>query len=202
LRDLSDDMQVGQVPVALVEVEPVADEELVGDREADVPDRQVLHDPPVRPVEERDGGERRGRAQRQRAAEVVERQAGVDDVLDEQDVPAGDLLVEVLEETGLPLAPGLGAAVAGELDEVDVVEDRQRPGEVGQEDGRGLQRGDEEGFEAFVVGRDVVGELADSMLDRGRIQVDVADAGVVQSQGCYDASLTPKRCASRSMSRL
>jgi hypothetical protein len=32
-------VQVGQIPVALVEVEAVADEELVGDGEADVPNR-------------------------------------------------------------------------------------------------------------------------------------------------------------------
>src|SRR6266516_6909087 len=44
--------EVGQVPVALVELESVADEELVRDREADVADGQVVDQPPVRPVEE------------------------------------------------------------------------------------------------------------------------------------------------------
>ncbi|HEV8686460.1 MAG TPA: hypothetical protein VGQ84_04240 [Gaiellaceae bacterium] len=46
-------MQVGQVAVALVQIEAVPDEQLVGDREADVPDRQVLDEPSVRAVEQR-----------------------------------------------------------------------------------------------------------------------------------------------------
>ena len=50
---LAEDVQVRQVPVALVQVEAVADEELVGDGEADVPDRQVVDEPAVRAVEER-----------------------------------------------------------------------------------------------------------------------------------------------------
>ena len=68
-------VQVRQVPVPLVDVEAVADEELVRDGEADVPHRQVLDEPAVRPVEERDRCERAGRAQAERPHEVVERQA-------------------------------------------------------------------------------------------------------------------------------
>ena len=45
------EVQVGQVAVALVEVEAVADEELVGDGEADVADRQVVDEAAVRAVE-------------------------------------------------------------------------------------------------------------------------------------------------------
>ena len=59
-------MQVGQVAEALVEVEAVADEELVGDREADVADRQVVDEPPVGPVEQRRRRQRRGLAERER----------------------------------------------------------------------------------------------------------------------------------------
>ena len=195
-------MQIGEVPIALVEVEAVADEELVGDREADVAQRQVLDDASVRPVEQRDGGERRGRAERERAAEVVQGQPGVDHVLDEQDVPALDLLVEVLQEARLPLAAGVGAPVARELDEVDVVEDRQRAREVGEEDSRGLQRRDEDRLEVSVVALDLRGQLRDAVPDRAGVQVDLADAGVVDRQRRYEASLSPKRCASRSMSRL
>ena len=86
------------MPVALVEVEPVADEELVRHREADVTDREVVDESPVGAVEEGDGVQRRGRAQRQRLADVVERQTRVDDVLDEQDVAAFDRGVQVLEQ--------------------------------------------------------------------------------------------------------
>ena len=47
------EVQVGQVSVPLVEVEAVADEELVGGREADVAHRQVVHDAAVGAVEQR-----------------------------------------------------------------------------------------------------------------------------------------------------
>ena len=51
-------MEVRQVPVALVEVEAVADEELVRYGEADVAHGQVVDEPPVRPVEQRHDRER------------------------------------------------------------------------------------------------------------------------------------------------
>ena len=49
------------------------------------------------------------------------RQPGVDDLVDDDDVAAGDLHVEVLEEADRLVAAHLGAAVAGELDEVERV---------------------------------------------------------------------------------
>jgi hypothetical protein len=87
------------VPVAIVaEVEAVADEELVRHREADVAHRKVVDEPPVGPVEKRDRRERCGTAERERLADEVQRQPGVDDVLDEQDVATLDAQVEVLEQ--------------------------------------------------------------------------------------------------------
>src|SRR5579885_1114177 len=58
-NSLSHEPQVGQVPVPLAELEPVADEELVRDRESDVPDGEIVDEPAVRPVEERSDVERR-----------------------------------------------------------------------------------------------------------------------------------------------
>ena len=63
-----EDVQVGQVPVPLVDVEAVADEELVRDGEADVAHRQVLDEAPVGPVEQRHGRERARRAQPEASA--------------------------------------------------------------------------------------------------------------------------------------
>ena len=57
LRSAADQVQVRQVAIALVQVEAVADEELVRDREADVLDRQVVDEAAVRAVEERDSGQ-------------------------------------------------------------------------------------------------------------------------------------------------
>jgi hypothetical protein len=45
-----DRMDIGQSPMQLVQVEAVAHEELVGDREADVAERQVLDEAAVRAV--------------------------------------------------------------------------------------------------------------------------------------------------------
>ena len=60
----ADEMQVGQVAPALVQVEAVADEELVRDREADIADGQIVDEAAVGPVEERRHVERGGVAQR------------------------------------------------------------------------------------------------------------------------------------------
>jgi hypothetical protein len=45
-------VEIRQIPKLLMEVEAVADEELVGHREAHVADRQIVDEPPVRPVEQ------------------------------------------------------------------------------------------------------------------------------------------------------
>jgi hypothetical protein len=189
---------VGQVPVALVEVEAVADEVLVGDGEADVAHRQVLDEPAVRTVEERRGRERARPPQPERPEEVVERQAGVDDVVDQEHVAAGDVAVEILQQPDAPLAARVGTAVAGELDEVDAVGDRDCAAEVGEEDEARLQQADEDRFAADVVGRDLTAELADARRDLLRRQVDGTDS-LVQ---LYDARSRWYRSARRSMSRL
>jgi hypothetical protein len=188
-------VQVRQVPVPLGQVEAVTDEELVRHREPDVPDRQVLDEAAVRAVEERDRGERAGRAELERPAEVVERQPGVDDVFDDQDVAPLDRDVEVLEELDRRAAARLVGAVAGQLDEVDVVDDRELPAEVDEEDDARLQRRDEEGFPAGVVLSDLGAELADPGRDLGGGEVDVADAlvGGFIAWIDYEASFSPYR---------
>src|SRR6188508_1963126 len=80
---------VGQIAVALVVVEAVADDEPVRDREADVVDGDLGQ--PSRGLVEQAADPDRGRvALPEVAQEVVERQAGVDDVLDEDHVASLD----------------------------------------------------------------------------------------------------------------
>ena len=55
--------KVRQVAVPAVEGEAVADEELVGDGETDVADRQVVDEPPIGPLEEGRDVQRRGVAE-------------------------------------------------------------------------------------------------------------------------------------------
>jgi hypothetical protein len=94
---VSYDVQVREVPESLLEIEAVADEELVGHREADVGDGELVDEAPVRTVEERHGCERAGAPEPERPCEVVERQSRIDHVLDEQEVAAADLGVEILQ---------------------------------------------------------------------------------------------------------
>ena len=88
------DPDVGQVAVPLGEVEPVADHEAIRDLEADVADGHVDL-APLRLGQERADLERRGLARAEGAAQVGERQPRVDDVLDDQHVPARDVDLEV-----------------------------------------------------------------------------------------------------------
>src|SRR5262249_10332046 len=192
-------MQVREVPVALVQVEAVADEELVGDGEADVPNGEILDQPAVRTVEQRDGGERRGRTECERLAQVVERQARVDDVLDDHDVPAGDLRVEVLEQPDARVAALIGAGgVARELEEVEPVRDADGAREVGDEDEARLCGRARGGLAAVVAARERAAELAAARLQPLPREVDVAEAWAA----AYDASSSRYRSARRSMSRL
>jgi hypothetical protein len=187
-------VQVRQVAVPLVQIEAVADEELVGDRETDVGDREVLDESSVGTVEEGHGGERLRAPKPQRLAEVVKREPRVDDVLDDHDVASFDLCVQVLQQAD----PGAVFVVRGELEEVELVGDRDRAGEVGAEDEARLQRGDEERGLAGVVEREVCAELADACVDLLAAEVDVADAA--RRRQLARSSLY--RSARRVMSRL
>jgi hypothetical protein len=192
-------MEIREVPVLLREVEAIAHEELVGDREPDVADGKILDEPAVRTVEQRDGRERRGVAEAQRLAKVVEGQPGVDDVLDDQHVAPGDLLVKVLQEADAGVAAGIGIGpVGGELDEVEGMRDRNRTREVGDEDEARLQRRDEQRLQAVVVADDLAPELADACRQLLAREVDLAD----RVAGRYEASSRRYRSARRSTSRL
>jgi hypothetical protein len=192
-------VEIRQVPVPLGDVEAVPDEELVGYGEADVADRQILDQAPVGPVEQGDRRQRRRLAEGERPAEVVERQAGIDDVLDDQDVAVRDLAIEVLEQADACVAAGVGVrAVARQLDEVERVQDRDRAREVGEEDEARLQWSDEERLAALVVARALLPELPDARRQLLAGEVDLADGLRLG----YDASSRRYRCAKRSRSRL
>jgi hypothetical protein len=111
-------------------------------------------------------------------------------------VPAFDLRVEVFQQPRVLTV--LGARVAGQLEEVELVRDRDRARQVREEDRARLERGDEDGVLAFVVAGDFGAELADARGDlRGR-EVNVADAGIA----IYQARVSLYRWARRSISRL
>ena len=170
-------MEIGKIPVALVQIEPVADEKLVRHREADVADGEVFDQAPVGPVEEGHGRKGGRRAERKGLAEVVQGQAGVDDVLDYDDMPAGELGVEILQQADPCMAALVGARrVAGELEEVEPVWDPEGPREVGDEDEARLQGRDEQRREALVLASQLPPELADARRQLLTSEVDLAEA--------------------------
>ena len=73
------------------QIESVTDDEHVVDGESDELDRH-LTDPAARLVEQADGANARGPVRQEPLADRVERLTGVDDVLDDQDVPTSDLV--------------------------------------------------------------------------------------------------------------
>jgi hypothetical protein len=127
----------------------------------------------------------------------VHRQAGVDDGVDEDDVPSVDLDVEVLEEADALVV----LAVAGELDEVEGVVDRRRPGQIADERNARLERADEQRLPSGVVVCQLRADLSDAGMDLVGVEEDLADALVVCRQRVQDAFRSPKRAASRSKSR-
>ena len=160
-------MQVGQRAPALVEPEPVAGEQLVGHGEADVVERDVVDEPAVRPVEQRHRREARGLALGERAGEEGERQAGVDDVLDEDDVASGDRAVEVLQQPDA--ASRAAAAVAARA------RSRRARGAIGSARERSARKtaldfsgATSSGLAARVGLRDLGAELGDARRDLAR----------------------------------
>jgi hypothetical protein len=132
---------VRQVPVLLGEIEPIADDEPVLDLEPDVVDRHV--DQPARRLAQQ---ARRAQVTRRPGAEdvlhVVEREARVDDVLDDYDVAPLERALEILQQLHLARR-SRARAVARDRHEVERAVAGHRAREIREEDERALEHGDE-----------------------------------------------------------
>jgi hypothetical protein len=114
-------------------------------------------------------------------------------------VPAGDLGIEVFQQTDTGVAAGVGTRrVARELDEVEPMRDPERAREICDEDEARLQGRDEQRLTSVVVTCEVAAELADACLQLLAREVDLAEARAPS----YDASSSRYLSARRSMSRL
>jgi hypothetical protein len=91
-------------------------------------------------------------------------------------VPVRHGRVQVLEQPDALVATRSGAAESGELDEVELVRNRNRPREVGDEEQRPVQRRDEDRLGARVVAADLGAELRHSRLDLLGREIRGADA--------------------------
>ena len=110
----------------------------------------------------------------QRAHQVLQRQPGVDDVLDDQHVAALERRVEVLEDPHD--AGGLGrGAVGGDGHEVDLAGDVDVAHQVGEEEEGALEHADQQQVLARVVAGDLFRHRPDAVLQVVRLDEDLAD---------------------------
>src|SRR4051794_5265077 len=167
---------VRQVPVPLGEVEAVADHEAVRDLEADVADGHVDL-APVRLGEEGADLEARRLAGLEVSHQIGERETGVDDVLDHQDVAPLDVDVEVLEDADDARRVGL-RAVARDRHEVDLAGDRQRAHQVSHEEDGALEDADQQQVTPGVVGGDLFTELEHARPQAILVDEDLRDVAL------------------------
>src|SRR6187200_274428 len=175
-RDRAHEVQVGERPPAFLEAESVAREELVRHGEPDEAQRQLLDEPSVRAGEERHGGETRRLAKTEGATEEVQREPGVDDVLDEQYVTAFERRVDVFQKPDSTVLP---VSVRSELDDIEGVGNAKRSRQVGEEDDARLQWSHEDGIETVVRIGDLGAELRDPGGDLRPREVHAADLAVL-----------------------
>src|SRR5579862_3860990 len=176
-----------EIAVALPDVEAVSDHEPVGYTEADVLEIRVdalqsfLH-------EQRADLERRGVAGPQVLAQVRESETGVDDVFHDQHVPVGEIDVEVLHDPH-DAAGARRGAVRRHRHEVELHREVDRPGEIGHEHAGALENADQQGRMPGVVGREVLAQLADALLEVVLVDDDPADVGIVHPRASFGVSM-------------
>jgi hypothetical protein len=89
-------------------------------------------------------------------------------------VAALNLRIEVLEQPDTRA----GRVVGGELEEVELVSDRERAREVGDEEEARLERGDEQRVPSLVLERQLASELTYATVELLAREVDLADPRV------------------------
>jgi len=104
--------------------------------------------------------------------------AGPACILDQQHVEARDGDRAVLQQPHARVAARVGAVVTRQLDEVDLVLDRDRTRKVGEEDEARLQQRDEQQGAVLVVARDLHAQLLDAAAQLVGAEEDLANARV------------------------
>src|SRR5919107_708792 len=158
-----EDTDVGEVAVGSGVVETVSNDELVGHLESQVPHVEVGA-PPGRFGEEGTDLQRGRLAGLQRAQEVRERQARIDYVLDDKDVPVRDVLFEVFEDTD-DAAGGGARAVRAYVHEVQLALQIYVAHEVAHDHDRAAQDADEKRLLAPVILGDARPDLTHLVVD-------------------------------------
>ncbi len=174
-------MDLRDVPVPLVDVEAVPDDERRRDPKPDIAQIQVdllqaLFE------EERAHPEGAGGPGGEVLAQVLQGQPGIHDVLDDQDVTAGQVQVEVLLDPHDTAGSGRGP-VRGDRHEVELDREVDGAGEVAHEHAGALEDPDEQRGPVGVVGRDLLAERGDPSLQLVLADHDPAEVGVPADSG-------------------
>src|ERR1035437_5359609 len=153
-----------EVSVHLPEVETIPHNERVRDFEADIAERD-LDEAPGGLVEQ--GADLDGAwvLTLEIAEQVIQGQAGVDDVLNEQNISAIDWRAQILEDSYQAGRFGCRSAVARDFHEVDPQRQVDAPHQVRHEWQGTLEDTDERQFVAGIVGADLPSELGHPGLD-------------------------------------
>lgn len=161
---LRQDADVGQIAVVFREIETVTDDEFVGDLKTYIFDTDRL-DAPVRFVQEGRDFESLRMALLQQSGEVVQGHAAVDDVFHDENVLPLDVHVQIACQLHLA-GSGFGRAVAGDGHELDTdVGALQSTREVGHEDERSLEDGNEIDRLVRQVGHNFLSHFLNAALD-------------------------------------
>ena len=192
---------MGELAVALADVEAVAHYEVGRDLEAYVAQVEVFVLAAL-PYEQGAHFETGGVAGLEVLAEVVEGQAAVDDVFHQDHVSAGEVEVEVFDDPHHAAGSG-GAAVRRHGHEVELHRQLDGPGQIGHEHEGALQHPHQQGSLASVVGGDSGAEVGDA----GRQLVvgyqDRAGTAVVAAcLGRHGVNLVVPTCSGRAVGRI
>jgi hypothetical protein len=169
----------------------------IGDLEPDVARRQVDL-PPLGLGQQRAHLERPRVTRAEVAQQVLERQPGVHDVLDDQHVAVFDRRVQVLEDPHD--AGGVGRRpVGGDGHEVDLDGNVDEPHEIAQEEHRTLEDANQQqrpGWAGSIVARDLLAQLGDAALQILGGDEHLADCGLAcHARGCGHGRESSRRAA-------
>jgi hypothetical protein len=165
-----EDADVGEVAIAFVVVEAVADHEFVGNDEAEVIGANV-GDAAFDLVEKDSNAEMFGLALFEETKEIFEGEPGVENIFDDEDGTAFDADVEIFVE--FHFAGGIGAlAVAGDGDEVEGNFATEFASEIGEEKDGTFEDADEmERFLGEIIA-DLFGHFFDAVANVGVMEKD------------------------------
>jgi hypothetical protein len=165
------DADVFEIPVSFRVVQPVTYDEFVGNREADVIALDRFQ-PTRRFIEQSGQTERFRTALAKNPQEVGGREAGVENVLDQDHVEPRDVIVQILEHAHL--ARGIfRLSVARDGDEIDRSLQINFAGQIGKKETSALEHANQMNPLALEISRDLAGDCADTFLDVGVTDSDL-----------------------------